>query len=125
MQIKSAHLALDPNHAHPHPHAPPTRSFTQTSHTTLPNLIPFTWSSCTASFSPPSSTNPKKFGHQNFVGALLVSVALSSAIVKSHSTSVVTEDEEDREDDVKGGYHPIHIGDSFSDRRYTIVWKLC
>jgi hypothetical protein len=66
----------------------------------------------------------EKFGHQNFVGALLVSVALSSAIVKSHSTSVMTEDEEDREDDVKGGYHPVHIGDSFSDRRYTITRKL-
>src|SRR5882762_2873176 len=65
------------NHVHPHPHAPPTRSLTQTIQsaclflhrkrtlltmgyllcpTTLPNLIPFTWSSCVAWFSPPSST---------------------------------------------------------------------
>lgn len=42
----------------------------------------------------------------------------------SHSHSVMTEDEEDWEDYVKGGYHPVHIGDSFSDGRYVIVRKL-
>ena len=42
----------------------------------------------------------------------------------SHSHSVMTEDEEDWEDYVKGGYHPVHIGDSFSDGRYTVVRKL-
>ena len=36
----------------------------------------------------------------------------------------MTEDEEDWEDYVKGGYHPVHIGDSFSDGRYTVVRKL-
>ncbi|KAF9792651.1 kinase-like domain-containing protein [Thelephora terrestris] len=42
----------------------------------------------------------------------------------SHSPSVMTEDEEDWEDYVKGGYHPVHIGDTFSDGRYVVVRKL-
>ncbi|KZT66689.1 kinase-like protein [Daedalea quercina L-15889] len=42
----------------------------------------------------------------------------------SHSQSVMTEDEEDWEDYVKGGYHPVHIGDTFSDGRYAVVRKL-
>ena len=42
----------------------------------------------------------------------------------SHSQSVMTEDEEDWEDYVKGGYHPVHINDSFSDARYLVVRKL-
>jgi len=36
----------------------------------------------------------------------------------------MTEDEEDWEDYVKGGYHPVHIGDKFSDGRYVVVRKL-
>ncbi|GJE88223.1 kinase-like protein [Phanerochaete sordida] len=36
----------------------------------------------------------------------------------------MTEDEEDWEDYVKGGYHPVHIGDTFSDGRYVVVRKL-
>lgn len=36
----------------------------------------------------------------------------------------MTEDEEDWEDYVKGGYHPVHIGDQFSEARYTVVRKL-
>ncbi|KAI6110283.1 kinase-like protein [Pisolithus croceorrhizus] len=36
----------------------------------------------------------------------------------------MTEDEEDYEDYVKGGYHPVHIGDTFSDSRYIVVRKL-
>ena len=36
----------------------------------------------------------------------------------------MTEDEEDWEDYVKGGYHPVHIGDTFSDDRYVVVRKL-
>ena len=36
----------------------------------------------------------------------------------------MTEDEEDWEDYVKGGYHPVKIGDEFSDGRYTVVRKL-
>ncbi|CAE6499557.1 unnamed protein product [Rhizoctonia solani] len=38
--------------------------------------------------------------------------------------SLMTEDEEDWEDYVKGGYHPVQIGDTFSDGRYTVVRKL-
>lgn len=42
----------------------------------------------------------------------------------SYTHSVMTEDEEDWEDYVKGGYHPVHIGDTFSDGRYVVVRKL-
>lgn len=34
------------------------------------------------------------------------------------------EDEEDWEDYKPGGYHPVKIGDVFSDNRYTIIRKL-
>ncbi|CAE6524897.1 unnamed protein product [Rhizoctonia solani] len=40
------------------------------------------------------------------------------------SGSLMTEDEEDWEDYVKGGYHPVQIGDTFSDGRYIVVRKL-
>ncbi|KNZ73105.1 Protein kinase dsk1 [Termitomyces sp. J132] len=36
----------------------------------------------------------------------------------------MTEDEEDWEDYVKGGYHPVKLGDAFSDGRYIVVRKL-
>ncbi|EPQ50731.1 kinase-like protein [Gloeophyllum trabeum ATCC 11539] len=42
----------------------------------------------------------------------------------SSDHSVMTEDEEDWEDYCKGGYHPVHIGDTFSDGRYVVVRKL-
>ncbi|KAF8309743.1 kinase-like protein, partial [Clavulina sp. PMI_390] len=38
--------------------------------------------------------------------------------------SIMTEDEEDFEDYVKGGYHPVYVGDEFSDGRYVIIRKL-
>lgn len=48
----------------------------------------------------------------------------TSFAASSASGSVMTEDEEDEEDYVKGGYHPVHVGDAFSDGRYLIVRKL-
>ncbi|KAG8876536.1 serine/threonine protein kinase, CMGC group [Tulasnella sp. 331] len=48
-----------------------------------------------------------------------------AATPQSYSSgSVLTEDEEDLEDYVKGGYHPVNIGDTFSDGRYIVVRKL-
>ncbi|KAH0830135.1 kinase-like protein [Lanmaoa asiatica] len=49
---------------------------------------------------------------------------MSHASYSSHSQSIMTEEEEDWEDYVKGGYHPVHIGDAFSDGRYVVVRKL-
>ena len=49
---------------------------------------------------------------------------MSHGSYSSHSQSIMTEDEEDWEDYVKGGYHPVRIGDSFSDGRYIVVRKL-
>ena len=42
----------------------------------------------------------------------------------SHTTSVLTEDEEDLEDYRPGGYHPVSIGDEFNQGRYRVVRKL-
>jgi len=49
---------------------------------------------------------------------------MSHGSYSSHSASIMTEDEEDWEDYCKGGYHPVKIGDSFSDDRYVVVRKL-
>lgn len=49
---------------------------------------------------------------------------MSHGSYSSYSQSMMTEDEEDYEDYVKGGYHPVHIGDTFSDGRYIVVRKL-
>ena len=35
-----------------------------------------------------------------------------------------TADEEDSEDYVKGGYHPVHVGEQYKDGKYTVVRKL-
>ena len=51
-------------------------------------------------------------------------LAMSHGSYSSYSQSVMTEDEEDWEDYCKGGYHPVHIGDTFSDARYRVVRKL-
>ena len=42
---------------------------------------------------------------------------------QSNKTNDLSE-EEDWEDYVAGGYHPVHIGDAFSDARYVVVRKL-
>lgn len=34
------------------------------------------------------------------------------------------EEEEDMQDYKKGGYHPVHVGDTFNESRYTVVRKL-
>lgn len=52
------------------------------------------------------------------------SVIMSHGSCSSHSASIMTEDEEDYEDYCKGGYHPVKIGDTFSDGRYVVVRKL-
>ncbi|KAF8809284.1 kinase-like protein [Phlegmacium glaucopus] len=49
---------------------------------------------------------------------------MSHGSYSSQSASIMTEDEEDWEDYVKGGYHPVKIGDTFSDERYIVVRKL-
>lgn len=49
---------------------------------------------------------------------------MSHGSYSSPSESIMTEDEEDWEDYVKGGYHPVKIGDAFSDDRYVVVRKL-
>ncbi|KAG6873152.1 hypothetical protein C0995_002306 [Termitomyces sp. Mi166 len=49
---------------------------------------------------------------------------MSHGSYSSHSGSLMTEDEEDWEDYVKGGYHPVQLGDQFSEGRYVVVRKL-
>jgi hypothetical protein len=42
----------------------------------------------------------------------------------SDTDSMLSNEEEDLEDYRKGGYHPVAIGDKFSNGRYVIVRKL-
>ncbi len=35
-----------------------------------------------------------------------------------------TAEEEDSEDYVKGGYHPVHVGEEYKDGKYTVIRKL-
>ena len=48
----------------------------------------------------------------------------SSSASEEEPEKIMTEDEEDFEDYCKGGYHPVKIGDTFNDGRYTVVRKL-
>ncbi|GBC00321.1 hypothetical protein RclHR1_03810010 [Rhizophagus clarus] len=48
----------------------------------------------------------------------------SSSVSEEEPEKITTEDEEDFEDYCKGGYHPVKIGDTFNDGRYTVVRKL-
>jgi len=49
---------------------------------------------------------------------------MSHGCYSLHSAFTPAKNEEDRKDYVKGGYHPVEIGDSFSDDRYVVVRKL-
>ena len=57
----------------------------------------------------------------------LLSDSMSGSSMQAGSEdagSVLTEDEEDFEDYCRGGYHPVNVGDRFSNGRYVIVRKL-
>lgn len=54
----------------------------------------------------------------------VASTSSGTSLAASHTTSVMTEDEEDLEDYRPGGYHPVNIGDEFNSGRYLIVRKL-
>ena len=45
---------------------------------------------------------------------------MSHGSYSSQSVSIMIEEEEDY---VKGGYHPVKIGDTFSDECYIVVRK--
>ncbi|KAG8811836.1 serine/threonine protein kinase, CMGC group [Serendipita sp. 400] len=47
-----------------------------------------------------------------------------SSYKSTGQTTSELDEEEDWEDYVPGGYHPVHIGDEFSDGRYVVVRKL-
>lgn len=42
----------------------------------------------------------------------------------SHAAAENTAEEEDSEDYCKGGYHPVHVGETFKNGRYTVTRKL-
>ncbi|KAG8861861.1 serine/threonine protein kinase, CMGC group [Serendipita sp. 411] len=47
-----------------------------------------------------------------------------SSYKSTGQTTSELDEEEDWEDYKPGGYHPVHIGDEFSDGRYVVVRKL-
>ncbi|EJD35243.1 kinase-like protein [Auricularia subglabra TFB-10046 SS5] len=63
-------------------------------------------------------------GHLDPASARAANVAAHDAAADDDGSWSMTEDEEDFEDYVKGGYHPVNIGDKFADGRYVIVRKL-
>lgn len=80
----------------------------------------------------PGAHHAPHMGMSSGQGSMHVSASASGSMDQmstsyepsSVTNSVMTEDEEDEEDYVKGGYHPVHVGDTFSDGRYLIVRKL-
>ncbi|KAI9792386.1 MAG: serine/threonine protein kinase, CMGC group [Candelina submexicana] len=48
----------------------------------------------------------------------------SSSSSSPDETGENTADEEDSEDYCKGGYHPVVVGETFKDKKYTVVRKL-
>lgn len=63
-------------------------------------------------------------GHVQACQLVISHSLMSHGSCSTYSQSLMTEDEEDWEDYCKGGYHPVQIGDVFSDGRYTVVRKL-
>lgn len=55
---------------------------------------------------------------------IIVIIITRVTVTMAYSPSMMTEDEEDWQEYVKGGYHPVQIGDHFSDGRYVVVRKL-
>ncbi len=53
-----------------------------------------------------------------------VSRTSSSSSSSGEDGADATADEEDSEDYCKGGYHPVHVGETYKDGKYTIVRKL-
>ncbi|EXJ92855.1 CMGC/SRPK protein kinase [Capronia epimyces CBS 606.96] len=50
--------------------------------------------------------------------------SLSSSSSSEEDPAETTADEEDSEDYCKGGYHPVHIGETYNNGRYVVVRKL-
>ncbi|KAI5282770.1 serine/threonine protein kinase, CMGC group [Ascosphaera aggregata] len=48
----------------------------------------------------------------------------SSSSSSSAEEPEMTADEEDSEDYCKGGYHPVHVGETYKDGRYVVLRKL-
>lgn len=47
-----------------------------------------------------------------------------SSSTSEEDPAVTTADEEDSEDYCKGGYHPVHVGETYNNGRYVVVRKL-
>ncbi|KAK9369772.1 kinase-like domain-containing protein [Lipomyces kononenkoae] len=86
--------------------------------TMLPSYTSFASASTSpsvASDSRPMSANNKNTGSRD---------ASVSSDASTSSDSASTNDEEALEDYCKGGYHPVAIGETFKNGRYTVVRKL-
>lgn len=89
-----------------------------------PHAAPFSLSvqSSSSSTSTTASAVPLNV-HTKVHDGDLMSGSFESA-PEDDAASVLTEDEEDFEDYCRGGYHPVSVGDVFSNGRYMIVRKL-
>ncbi|KAI9861943.1 MAG: serine/threonine protein kinase, CMGC group [Trichoglossum hirsutum] len=76
-------------------------------------------------YSNPASTDSPKLSHQKpQYGSTTLSHSPSSASSNNDDPAENTADEEDSEDYCKGGYHPVTVGETFKDAKYTVVRKL-
>lgn len=96
-----------------------------------PYPMPLHMPASSSNLSPAVSTSPSSTATPNAIAAARpipqsASTArdLSTSSTASSSSESTNNDEESVEDYCKGGYHPVAIGETFKDGRYTIVRKL-
>ncbi|KAI9769983.1 MAG: serine/threonine protein kinase, CMGC group [Geoglossum simile] len=78
-----------------------------------------------SNYSNPASIELPKLSHQKpQYGGATLSRSPSSTSSGNEDPAENTADEEDSEDYCKGGYHPVSVGETFKDGKYTVVRKL-
>ncbi|KAK9236221.1 kinase-like domain-containing protein [Lipomyces kononenkoae] len=88
----------------------------------MPNTMLPSYASFSSASTSPSASESRAVPASNKNAASRDESVSSDASTSSDSAS--TNDEEALEDYCKGGYHPVAIGETFKDGRYTVVRKL-
>lgn len=75
-------------------------------------------------FNPPAPIIDVHFLTQLYRAALADTASRSSSSSSEEEEVETTAEEEDSEDYVKGGYHPVSVGETYNNGRYVIIRKL-
>ena len=70
------------------------------------------------------STSTSQALQESLYGPPLTHSPVSSPSSSSDDETEAAADEEDSEDYGKGGYHPVHVGETYNNGRYVVVRKL-